>query len=144
MLERLLIVVLLAAVGVLVYHWQTRRQLQRVSSDNSRTKNPLLADLRPGIPAIVYFTTPGCLPCRTRQQPALHTLHNRLGDAIQVITVDATEQPDLADTWGVMSAPTTFVLDETGNATAVNHGVADADKLQQQLGIQSAAVSKIA
>jgi thioredoxin-like negative regulator of GroEL len=137
MIERLLIVLLLAAVGVLVYRWQTRRQLQQISSGSKR--DPLLADVRPGVPVIVYFTTPGCLPCRTRQQPALKTLQASTGASVQILTVDATEQPEAADRWGVMSAPTTFVLDENGHALAVNHGVADADTLRQQLGLDAAA-----
>ncbi len=137
MIERLLIVVVLAMMGVLVYRWQIRRQLQQISSGNNR--DPLLADVRPGVPLIVYFTTPGCLPCKTRQQPALKMLQEQCGEALQVLTVDATEQPDTADRWGVMSAPTTFVLDASGDAIAVNHGVADADTLRQQLGLDLAA-----
>ena len=46
--------------------------------------------------------------------------------------IDASSQPDLASQWGVLSVPTTFVIDAQGNPRYVNHGVAPLDKLQRQ------------
>jgi thioredoxin-like negative regulator of GroEL len=74
-----------------------------------------------------------CAPCKTQQTPALARLQTELGDALQVVQIDATEQPEAAERWGVFSAPTTFVLDARGITQAVNYGVAGADKLRQQL-----------
>lgn len=51
----------------------------------------------------------------------------------EVLQFDATQVPDAADRWGVMSAPTTFVLNAVGEPQAVNHGVADERKLLQQI-----------
>jgi hypothetical protein len=48
--------------------------------------------------------------------------------------VDATQDPDAADRWGVFSAPTTFVLDKGGNPRHVNRGVASTERLKEQLG----------
>jgi hypothetical protein len=50
-----------------------------------------------------------------------------------VIEIDATEKPDLAKQWGVMSVPTTFVLDARGQARYINNGVARVEKLMEQL-----------
>jgi hypothetical protein len=50
-----------------------------------------------------------------------------------VIEIDATARPDLAKTWGVMSVPTTFLLDARGQARYVNNGVTRAEKLMEQL-----------
>jgi thioredoxin 1 len=100
--------------------------------------DPVLRCLKPNVPAIVYFTTPTCVPCRTQQQPALARLQTELGDHVQIVSIDAAENPDIADRWGVFSAPTTFVLDSQGKPRQVNHGVADADKLRRQ--IQAVAV----
>ncbi len=50
-----------------------------------------------------------------------------------MIEIDATERPDLAKIWGVMSVPTTFLLDAHGEARYVNNGVARAEKLMQQI-----------
>jgi thiol-disulfide isomerase/thioredoxin len=131
MIERLLIVAVLAVVGVVGYHVFARRHIRKAGS--AAADDPILASLIPGIPAIVYFTTPLCIPCRTQQMPTLERLQAELGGGIQVIKIDATEQADAAKRWGVFCAPTTFVLDRLGQPREVNHGVADADKLRRQL-----------
>ncbi len=56
-----------------------------------------------------------------------------LGEELEVVEIDATERPDLAKAWGVMSVPTTFVLDTRGEARYVNNGVARAEKLLEQI-----------
>jgi hypothetical protein len=56
-----------------------------------------------------------------------------MGESLEVIEIDATERPDLARTWGVMSVPTTFLLDVRGEAKYVNHGVTRVEKLMEQI-----------
>jgi thiol-disulfide isomerase/thioredoxin len=131
MIERILIVAVLAVVAFAAYWLYTRRQLQQVS--RAEVNDPIRQMLRPGIASVVYFTTPGCIPCQTQQQPALQRLQTELGENIQVVQIDASEQPDLATRWGVMTAPTTFVIDETGEAQAVNHGAVNEHVLKRQL-----------
>lgn len=133
MIERLVITALLITIGVLAWRWYTGRQLKRATA--AGITDPLLRELRPGIATIVYFTTPMCIPCKTVQTPALKRVQDTLGESVQVIRIDATEQPEDADRWGVFSAPTTFVINAGGEAVAVNHGVADADTLLKQLGM---------
>jgi thioredoxin-like negative regulator of GroEL len=87
----------------------------------------------PGTPAILYFTTPTCMPCKTLQRPAIQEVQQTLGDRIQIIEVDASQRIDLANEWGVMSVPTTFILDKDGRPRQINHGVARAEKLLAQL-----------
>lgn len=99
----------------------------------SRGNKMGLESLHPGVPAILYFTTPECVPCKTMQRPALKRLQAQMGDGLQVIEVDATAHPQLADYWGVLSVPTTFIIDEQGQARRVNHGVASAEKLLSQV-----------
>lgn len=129
--ERLLLTIILLTVGAFAYWFYSQRQLHRVTT--TRNTDPLLSGLKPGIPAIVYFTTPGCIPCKTQQQPALERLQGAMGEAVQILKFDATQIPEDADRWGVMSAPTTFILNAQGEPTAVNHGVADEQKLKRQL-----------
>jgi len=50
-----------------------------------------------------------------------------------VVEIDASERPDLAKRWGVMSVPTTFLLDAHGEARYVNNGVARVEKLMEQV-----------
>lgn len=86
-----------------------------------------------GRPAILYFTAPNCIPCKSTQRPALQRLADQIGDAVQIIEVDASEQIKLADYWGVLSVPTTFVIDAKGKPQQINHGIALTDKLLNQL-----------
>jgi thiol-disulfide isomerase/thioredoxin len=87
----------------------------------------------PNKPVLVYFTTPDCAPCKTVQRPAIDRVSNMLGETLEVIEINAYEQPDLAKVWGVLSVPTTFVLDVHGEARYVNNGVARAEKLLEQI-----------
>jgi thiol-disulfide isomerase/thioredoxin len=132
MLARLLLSVTLFALGFGIYIYRVRWQIKRLATTAS--SDPIMQQIRPGIPAIVYFTTPHCVPCRTRQQPALANVLQSVGDdGLQIVKIDASQDPESADRWGVFSAPTTFVLDKQGKIRAVNHGVADAGKLERQL-----------
>jgi thiol-disulfide isomerase/thioredoxin len=130
MFERLALAVLIGLACVGLYLAWTRWQLWRV---RRLAVAPGLDELQAGKSAVLYFTAPGCVPCRTVQAPALEVLQADLGAALQVIKIDASARPDVADYWGVLSVPTTFVLDRQGRARRVNHGVASADKLRGQL-----------
>jgi len=131
MIERLEVAIALVVVGFLAYQVLRRYHIHKTTATS--TQDPILNDLKPGIPAIVYFTTPGCIPCVTQQQPALQRLQTQLGEGIQVIQIDASENMEVADRWGVFSAPTTFVLDSVKQVRDVNYGVADTSKLIRQL-----------
>ena len=137
MIERLIAAIVLLALGAISYRLMIRRQIRQTTM--LAASDPLLSGLKAGVPTILYFTTPTCIPCKTQQTPALKSLQDELGEAVQILRVDATEQPDAAQRWGVFSAPTTFVLDGQGATLAVNHGVAEAAKLRTQLQLRATA-----
>jgi len=120
--------VVIIAVGLFAYWLFNQRLL-------GRAQNLALAlvGTLPNKPLIVYFTTPDCAPCKTIQRPALNKLLTLMGDSVQVLEIDATQRPDLAKQWGVMSVPTTFLLDARGEARYVNNGVTRVEKLMEQL-----------
>jgi hypothetical protein len=60
-------------------------------------------------------------------------VRNLLGEKLQVVEIDAYERPDLAKLWGVISVPTTCLLDARGEARYVNNGVTRATKLIEQI-----------
>ncbi len=109
--------------------------VNRVILSRSGLRYRHLDDFHLGTPAIVYFTTPTCAPCKTLQRPALQQLKNQMGQQLQIIELDAVAQPELAAEWGVLSVPTTFLLDAKGRPRHVNHGVTLAKKLQRQLNL---------
>ena len=131
MIERLIVLIAFGALAVAAYHLFQRAQVRHAA--RLAPLDPLLAALRPGVPAILYFTSPTCAPCKMQQRPAIQRLLNEMGDGVQVIEVDALEQPDVADRWGVLSIPTTFILDGHGQPREINYGVARVEKLRHQL-----------
>jgi hypothetical protein len=40
-------------------------------------------------------------------------------DNLHIVEIDATVRPDLADQWGVLSIPTTFIIDASGQRRQV-------------------------
>lgn len=86
-----------------------------------------------GRPAILYFTAPGCVPCRTIQQPALNLIMDEFGDRVQIFKVDAVENQQLANQWAVLSVPTTFLIDSLGRPRGVNNRAVTSEILIDQL-----------
>ncbi|MBN1966992.1 MAG: thioredoxin family protein [Anaerolineae bacterium] len=130
-MDRLLLLLVIAGGAVLVYCAVRCLHVRRTS--RIAAVDPLLAALRPDTPAILYFTSPTCAPCKAQQQPALRALQADLGDGVQIVEVNALDDPAAATRWGVLSVPTTFVLDPHGQPREVNYGVAGADKLKRQV-----------
>jgi thiol-disulfide isomerase/thioredoxin len=128
MVDRLLLTLIIGIILIGSYRLFTRYTLQK------RVKHGLELDhFLIGRPAILYFTTPGCVPCRTIQRPALDLVRAELEQTIQIIEIDALAQPDLADKWGVLSVPTTFIIDGRGRPRRVNNGTVKAEKLIGQI-----------
>lgn len=121
------------AVGVMLLGWGGARLGNRLLLKRASRNRMGLDGFAPGRPAILYFTTPQCQPCKTIQRPALARLAEITGGGVTVIRVDANDRPDLAEGWGVLSVPTTFLIDSSGEARGVNHGAASAEKLLGQL-----------
>jgi len=120
--------IVIIGLGAFAY-WLINQRLLVRASNNIFT----LFKKLPNKPVLVYFTTPDCAPCKTVQRPAIDRISRVLGEKLEVVEIDATERPDLAKTWGVMSVPTTFLLDASGEARYVNNGVARAEKLLEQI-----------
>lgn len=127
-LLRFALAIVIIGLGAFAY-WLAYQRLLLRARNNVFT----LFSKLPNKPVLVYFTTPDCAPCKTIQRPAIDRVSNLLGEKLEIVEINAYEQPDLAKTWGVMSVPTTFVLDARGEARYVNNGVARAEKLLEQI-----------
>jgi thiol-disulfide isomerase/thioredoxin len=128
MIERLFVALVVIALGYFAYRlygWFVMRRLARAELG--------LDGYTLGKPAILYFTDPGCAPCHTIQDPALEQVASQYGERLQIIKVQALERPDLANSWGVLSLPTTFIIDMKGHPRGVNHGATRAARLIDQL-----------
>jgi thiol-disulfide isomerase/thioredoxin len=125
---RFALAIVIIGLGAFAYWLVNQRLLIRARNNVFTLFNAL-----PNKPILVYFTTPDCAPCKTIQRPAINQVSHLLGEQLEVVEIDATERPDLAKAWGVMSVPTTFVLDTRGEARYVNNGIARAEKLLEQI-----------
>jgi hypothetical protein len=130
--SRTLITLVIIAAGLATFWAWNRWQLHRLGRV-AATRAPGLEGLRPGVAAVLYFTTADCAVCRTTQKPALEQVKGVLGASVEVIEVNASERPTVADHWGVLSVPTTFIIDPEGQPRRVNHGVTGREKLLAQL-----------
>ncbi len=82
---------------------------------------------------IVYFSTPDCVACKTAQAPALQQLKNYLHNDLVVVEINAYENPELASQWGILTVPTTVLLDKKGEPKTINYGTTSFQKLLTQI-----------
>jgi thioredoxin 1 len=136
MADRFFFAVILVLVGVGLYAVAQRvhlRVLGRRLVELGQSVAPGLAAFQSGQPALLYFTTPQCMPCRTVLKPALRRLSAELENRFQVLEVNAQSQPEAARYWRVLSVPTIFVLDPQGKPRHVHYGVVGAEVLRAEL-----------
>jgi hypothetical protein len=136
MVERLVVV---AAVGLIVLTavllaraWTDRRvrTLQQTAPDWAA-----IGAQPDGRRTLIAFSTPSCAACHQAQSPAIDLVREQLGeDALRVIRVDAASHPRAARAFGILTVPSTVVVDAVGqHIVAVNQGFAPSARLVQQL-----------
>lgn len=131
MVERaiILLVVTVAALGLWqLWRYSQRRKLTHLAS--VELPDALAGRLPPG-PTVLYFTGAHCAQCRLQQTPILR----QLLDAVQINlhTVDAVQEDTIARFYGVMTLPTTVLLDHRHTPKVINHGLAPLNQLRQQV-----------
>lgn len=130
--DRLLIVAALVAVfaglgaAAAAYRWAMARR----ATDVLRRERSGRWSERP---EVFYFYTQDCVQCRAQQWPALEELAERLPERFTMHRIDALAEPGLADRFGIITVPSTVVVDRTGHVHALNYGYADVDRLEQQV-----------
>ncbi len=135
MTERLILLTLfgLTVAGAwTASRWWLSLRLQRLQQADAPPELDTLG-LAPTQPAILYFTTTTCGICRLQQAPALKQVAQRLPGRVSVHQLDAVAAESLARYYGVLTVPTTVVLDHQRRPLHVNHGLAPANQLLQQL-----------
>ncbi len=132
LLERVAILTaVIACTLVLAALWRAY-SARRVARLAQSAAHPAVRQLVAGAaPAILYFTTADCAQCRFQQTPVL----NRVAEQarIAVYAVDAVAQEELARFYGIMTVPSTVLLNASLQPVAINHGLVSAERLSQQL-----------
>ena len=119
MLERLALVLVLAAVGVAAYALLRQLHMRRM---------PAVAAVKP---TLLYFRSDSCAVCPT-QGRYVDQLAAQWAD-LTIERIDAERDPDTAARYRVFSVPTTVLIDGRGQVRHVNYGLTDAHKLGRQL-----------
>lgn len=126
MLDRLLTLLIILIFITALYQVAQWLRRSRLSADLG------IDGYKPGRPAILYFTAPGCVPCETIQKPALHSIRVEFDGSVQIFTVDAVDNSTLANRWGVLSVPTTFLIDSQGQPRKINHHAVTSEQIIAQ------------
>lgn len=128
MYERLLITFgLMAFLGV-VFMLLKRRQIAKANRASQQLSQ------QTNMPTIVYFWSNGCAVCKGQQKPIIEGIVAEYGESqVKLTMYNIDEAPEVAVEWGVMTLPTTFLLDATGTIKHVNNGLIYSDNLRKQL-----------
>ena len=123
MIERLLITLLISTLAVLAYRLFITYQQERVTliSQTIDSHNH---------PRLLYFLSETCGAC-IAQGHYLAQLDTSLRALVEA--VDVEKMPHLAQQYGVMTLPTTIVIDGMGKARHINPGLTNPFKLTRQL-----------
>ena len=136
MLERAVLLVGLAIITVaVIVAWRAwwERRLDRLRSTDHRPLWSSLGEQPDGRPALVVFSAPGCIACRTAQHPAVEAVASEFGKSLRVLNVDIAERPAVGRAFNVLTAPSTVVLDSRGRIGSFNQGFAAAERLAAQV-----------
>lgn len=123
----------LIALGVITAGLVGYQLFNKLVLRRAAVRNLGIPGYKIGKPAVLYFTMDGCVPCKTTQRPALARLMEQTAGRVQLVEVDAVNNPEMTERWGVLSVPTTFIIDQQGRPRRVNHGVTLTEKLLNQL-----------
>ncbi|MBK8987432.1 MAG: thioredoxin family protein [Chloroflexi bacterium] len=126
--ERLLVVLMLALVGTGAFtafkQAHTRRVNRRILAE------PIIAR-----PTLLYFRSDTCAVCPTQARYLEQVMaEEAVGNGrFTLHSINVDEQPDQAQRYGVMTLPTTMLLDAAGQVREINYGLTPVHKLQQQI-----------
>lgn len=125
MIERITLTIIILALGVGVYlllrrlHvWRLNRQVGVVDEGER--------------PLLLYFGSDNCATCPT-QTRYLEQVGARWNGRLAIRKIDADREPEQAQSFGVMTLPTTIVLDPAGKVRDINYGLTNAHKLSAQI-----------
>ena len=123
MIERLLITLLISTLAVLAYWLFMTYQRERATIIN-RTINTYRH------PRLLYFSNKYCGGCIAQKQ-YLTQLEAPFRAIIEA--VDVEKMPHLAQQYGIMTLPTTILIDGDGKVRYINPGLTNPFKLTRQL-----------
>lgn len=80
---------------------------------------------------IIQFSTPSCGQCPRQAEILEDLVEDR--SSVDFEKIDATEEVEEANKYGVRAVPSTIVLDDDGNVVSKFDGVTQADAIESVL-----------
>lgn len=114
MTERLLVLLLAAAIGGLFYGGFTVYRRRAAPAPERLDLAALDLELMEGCCAFIVFTSPSCRPCKAALN-VVEAAARPSNGMTQVRTVDSTMQPEVALQAGVRTVPTVFLITASGH-----------------------------
>lgn len=124
MTERLLIAALL--VGLTVAVAATIRWFVAMRSAQKAAAAPLLAS---SSPRLMLFSTAWCGDCQTQKQ-LIEETRDTWPHPVEISVHDVSHERQLADRYGILTAPALVVAAPDGRIVSVKQGLVDADRLR--------------
>ena len=121
MIERFLIILILAAVGAGAHTALKSFHMKRLGQIRGENQ-----------PQLLYFRSDNCAPCVTQARYVEQLAQNWNGN-LTIQKIDTDTEPDKARQYGVFTLPTTILVDKLGQVRQVNYGLTNLYKLSQQL-----------
>lgn len=121
MIERILIILILAFIGSGAYLALKSLHMRRISRVQNEDK-----------PLLLYFRSDNCAPCTTQARFLDQLVEKWPGD-LKIEKIDTDNEPETARKYGVFTLPTTILVDQLGKVREVNYGLTNCNKLAQQL-----------
>lgn len=106
-------------------HWRFVRIAAQSAQESAAAPGGVAA------PALLYFTTEECAQCRFQQAPILQRLSEFT--SVPIVKIDALADREIAHKYGILTVPSTVVLNAERVPVAINHGVAHLEKLRMQV-----------
>ena len=126
MIISLLVFLMIAICLFILNRWQKQKANASVEG----------LDLEYGKQVLVYFYSPACSVCKSSQKLILDHVNQLIGTGkLKIISIDVSEEIEIARQWGVTTLPTTCIVNDHGEVTNVNNGLVTAKVLLQQLAI---------
>jgi len=122
-------VVAAAGLTILAYRWFVSHITRRQSSIDWHSR----LTIEPDNPALLYLWTRTCRTCHTVQKPTVDRVAAELPSSLSVVSVNATENPEITRDLHLVTVPATVVLDGSGHIRHINRGLADFATLRRQV-----------
>lgn len=81
---------------------------------------------------ILYFWGERCAACAA-QKRVLAELKEEVGECLEVLAINAVDQPEMARKFSVLTIPTTILLDRYGNIVYVGNGLVPLERLRKEI-----------